>query len=60
MAKVLGKFFSMIKTNFDVESKFKGFHMFGSRILPSRTEKNDADYGAWRAMFSECQDQATL
>ena len=44
MSKALQEFFSKVKNNFDVATKFKASHTSGSRILPSRTQKNDADY----------------
>lgn len=45
MSKALQEFFSKVKNNFDVATKFKASHTAGGRILPSRTQKNDADYG---------------
>ncbi|MCJ1230787.1 hypothetical protein MMC12_007461 [Toensbergia leucococca] len=44
MSKVLQEFFSKVKSNFDVATKFKASHTSGSRMIPSRTPKNDADY----------------
>ena len=44
MSKALQEFFSKVKNNFDVATKFRASHTSGGRILPSRTQKNDADY----------------
>lgn len=44
MSKVVQEFFSKVKNNFDVATKFKASHTSGGRILPSRTQKNDANY----------------
>lgn len=44
MSKALQEFFSKVKNNFDVATKLKASHTSGGRILPSRTQKNDADY----------------
>ncbi|KAM5474333.1 hypothetical protein MauCBS54593_001907 [Microsporum audouinii] len=44
MSKVIAEFFSKIKKNFNVAKKFKATFTPGSRILPSKTAKNDEDY----------------
>lgn len=45
MSKEIRNFFTKIGSNFDMPSKLKATYEAGSRIVPSRTQKNDADYG---------------
>jgi hypothetical protein len=44
MSKDVKNFFGKIRTNFDMSTKLTASHQAGSRIVPSRTAKNDADY----------------
>ncbi|KAI3093187.1 hypothetical protein CBS147333_10115 [Penicillium roqueforti] len=42
--KQIKDFFTKTRKNFDIAKKFSGTFTPGSRILPSQTNKNDADY----------------
>ncbi|KAJ5517481.1 hypothetical protein N7527_009041 [Penicillium freii] len=42
--KQIKDFFTKTRKNFDIAKKFGGTFTPGSRILPSQTNKNDADY----------------
>ncbi|KEQ57849.1 uncharacterized protein M437DRAFT_11106 [Aureobasidium melanogenum CBS 110374] len=44
MSKYISDFFAKANQNFNLGEKFKAPHSPGSRILPSKTNKNDADY----------------
>lgn len=44
MSKAVSEFFGKVKRNFNVARKFKAVFTPGSRILPSKTAKNDEDY----------------
>ncbi|KAG9599484.1 hypothetical protein KCU77_g3732, partial [Aureobasidium melanogenum] len=44
MSKYISNFFAKANQNFNLGEKFKAPHNPGSRILPSKTNKNDADY----------------
>ncbi|GBF62306.1 hypothetical protein TMEN_4844 [Trichophyton mentagrophytes] len=44
MSKVVVGFFTKIKKNFNIAKRFKATFTPGSRILPSKTAKNDEDY----------------
>ncbi|KKK14903.1 hypothetical protein P175DRAFT_0502088 [Aspergillus ochraceoroseus IBT 24754] len=44
MSKQIKEFFSKVRKNYDVAKKLGATFTSGSRILPSQTTKNDADY----------------
>ena len=44
MTKAVKDFFKKVNQNIDVGKKLAAKHDSGSRILPSKTSKNDADY----------------
>ncbi|KAK2758771.1 hypothetical protein FQN54_003463 [Arachnomyces sp. PD_36] len=44
MSGALKDFFPKVKKNFNLGKKFKSMFAAGSRILPSRTSKNDTEY----------------
>src|SRR5271169_389066 len=44
MSNDIKNFFGKIKGNFNMATKFNANNQAGSRIVPSRTAKNDADY----------------
>ncbi|EER44267.1 conserved hypothetical protein [Histoplasma capsulatum H143] len=44
MSKQIKEFFSKIRKNYDIAKKLGATFTSGSRILPSQTTKNDADY----------------
>lgn len=44
MTKIVKDFFKKVNQNMDVGKKLAAKHDSGSRILPSKTSKNDADY----------------
>jgi hypothetical protein len=44
MSKYINNFFAKANQNFNLGEKFKAPHNPGSRILPSKTNKNNADY----------------